>query len=85
MESGQLHLSSGSGTLATLHHVMSLWPLFVGIVPVHCAYCQDTLRGDEANPSNLLHTMDVCSDTLEPRLHPNLIHLTFICKLSAKC
>ena len=50
MESGQLHLSPGSGTLATLHHVMSLWPLFVGIVPVHCAYCQDTLRGDEDQP-----------------------------------
>ena len=51
MESGQLHLSPVSGTLATLHHgIMSLWPLCVGIVPVHCAYCQDTLRGDEDQP-----------------------------------
>ena len=39
---------------------------------------------ERINPSNLLHTMDVCSDTLEPRLHPNLIHLTFICKLKCK-
>ena len=39
---------------------------------------------ERINPSNLLHTMDVCSDTLEPRLHPNFIHLTFICKLKCK-
>ena len=48
MESGQLHLDPESEILASQHHV--LWPLCVGIVPVHCAYCQDTLRGDEDQP-----------------------------------
>ena len=50
MESGQLHLSPESEILATMHHVFVAIICGHCIVPVHCAYCQDTLRGDEDQP-----------------------------------